>query len=188
MAIVNFQDLADLTTQTGQQPLNADFLDAACRVFLDAIDETCLFTWCRRLNYRDVTETPIGNLCNLISLRIRDTWDINIAGTELELRCQDLWGDTLQLDMDKTIAETLDVWRPRWREFHGCFDHCPSSVPKATPFIFRVTVKFQGSFCLDAKRHRPCSAEMKLFRLQTILVLCRMRLVVHRTVLYFFVL
>ena len=80
-------------------------------------DESSLFTWCRHFTYRESTETPIGNLCNLISQRIRDTWDIRIPGTDLELRGYDLWGDTVQLDKDETIAKTLDAWRPRWREF-----------------------------------------------------------------------
>ena len=117
LIIVNFQDLADLTSRAQQLPANADFLDAACRVYLDAIDENSLFTWCRHFNHRESLETPIGNLCNLISLRIRDTWDIRIPGHALELRAYDMWGDTVQLDKDETIAKTLDAWRPRWREF-----------------------------------------------------------------------
>ena len=85
MICVNFQDLADLTSRHGYQPANADFLDAACRVHLDPFDESALFTWCRHFSYREVVETPIGNLCNLISLRIRDTWDVRFPGTDLEL-------------------------------------------------------------------------------------------------------
>ena len=88
LIIVNFH--ADVTSQPLQLPPNADFLDAACRVFLDALDENSLFTWCHHFNYREALETPIGNLCNFISLRIRDTWDIRIPGTDLELRGYDL--------------------------------------------------------------------------------------------------
>ena len=117
LIIVNFQDLADLSSRTQQLPDNADRLDAECRIHLDAIDEVSLFTWCRHFDHREVIQTPIGNLCNLISTRIRDTWDIRIPGTTLELRASDYWGETVQLAADKTIAETLDTWVPRWREF-----------------------------------------------------------------------
>ena len=69
LIIVNFQDLADLTSRTQQLPAtaNADFLDAACRVHLDALDENSLFTWCRHFDHREALETPMGNLCNLPS-------------------------------------------------------------------------------------------------------------------------
>ena len=72
LIIVNFRELADLTSQPLhlRLPPNADFLDAACRVFLDALDENSLFTWCRHFNYHATTETTIGHVCDLISGRI----------------------------------------------------------------------------------------------------------------------
>ena len=175
MSHLCFQDLADLTSQPIQQPPNADFLDAACRVFLDAFDESSLFTWCRHFNYWEATETPIGNLCNFISLRIRDTWDIHIPGTDLELCGYDLWGDTVQLDKDETIAKTLDAWRPRWREFKSqAIRPLPSpGAPGAhSPCIFRVTALFLVSFCPNVistsceKKRRlcPCRVGLQLCR------------------------
>ena len=116
LIIINFQDLADLSSRLHPLPNNADRLDAECRVHLDAIDEVSLFTWCRHFDHREVIQIPIGNLCHLISTRIRETWDIRIPGTALELRGSDYWGDTVQLAADRTIAETLDTWAPRWRE------------------------------------------------------------------------
>ena len=116
LIIINFQDLADLSSRLHPLPNNADRLDAECRVHLDAIDEVSLFTWCRHFDHREVIQIPIGNLCHLISTRIRETWDIRIPGTALELRGSDYWGDTVQLAADRTIAETLDAWAPRWRE------------------------------------------------------------------------
>ena len=59
LIIVNFQDLAGLTSRAQQLPANADFLDAACRVYLDAIEENSLFTSCRHFNHRESLETPI---------------------------------------------------------------------------------------------------------------------------------
>ena len=138
LIIVNFQDLADLSSRTQQLPDNADLLDAACRVYLDAIDENSLFTWCRHFDHREAIQTPIGNLCNLISLRIRDTWDIRIPGTALELCAYDLWGDTVQLDADKTIAETLDTWRPRWCEFQTSEDALPGAQGAPSPGTYPV--------------------------------------------------
>ena len=110
LIIVNFRELADMTSQPLQLPPNADFLDAACRVFLDALGENSLFTWCRHFNfnYRATIETTIGNVCDLISGRIRETWDIHIPGTDLELRGYDLWGETVQFAKDNTIATALD--------------------------------------------------------------------------------
>ena len=99
-----------MTSQPLQLPPNADFLDAACGVFLDALGENSLFTWCRHFNfnYRATIETTIGNVCDLISGRIRETWDIHIPGTDLELRGYDLWGETVQFAKDNTIATALD--------------------------------------------------------------------------------
>ena len=73
LAIVDFRSLADLTTQPVPQPINADLLDEANLAFMDDIDQASLFTWCRHLNYRDAINTPVGNLCNLISLRFYGT-------------------------------------------------------------------------------------------------------------------
>ena len=70
LIIVNFRELADRTSQQLHLTPNADFLDAAYRVFLDALDENSLFTWCRHFNYRATTETTIGHVCDLISGRI----------------------------------------------------------------------------------------------------------------------
>ena len=150
LIIVNFQDLADVSSRAHQLPDNADLLDAACRVYLDAIDENSLFTWCRHFDHREAIQTPIGNVCNLISLRIRDTWDIRIPGTALELR--DLWGDTVQLDADKTIAEALDTWRPRWREFQTTTtseDALPGAQGAPSPGTYPVIALSLECFCLD---------------------------------------
>ena len=107
---------------------------------LGYINTACLVTWCRHMRYEDARRIPVGNLCNLISIRLQDTWDLNIPGNELELRFDDMWGDTFQVDMDRTVSETLDVWRPRWQEFQITelytvpLPRCPKH-----PFIFRLT-------------------------------------------------
>ena len=140
LAIVDFRALSDLPTLPVPQPTNVDLLDDSNFTFLGHIDNACLFTWCRHLTYRDVTLTSVGNLCNLISLRLRDTWDVSISGNDMELRYTDLWGDTFQLDMSRTIAETLNVWRPHWQEFQitelytAPLPQCPRH-----PFIFKLS-------------------------------------------------
>ena len=60
------------------------------------------------MTLEDTLRIPVGNLCNLISIRLRDTWDFNIPGNEMELRFTDLWGDAFQLDMDRTTF--LRLW------------------------------------------------------------------------------
>lgn len=47
-----------------------------------------------------------------------ERWDSELPSDQLELRYEDLWGDAFQVDMSRTIIQTLDMWRPRWREQH----------------------------------------------------------------------
>ena len=148
LLIVNFQDLADLSSRTQQVPDNADLLDAACRVYLDAIDENSLFTRCRHFDHQEAIQTPIGNLCNLISIRIRDTWDIRIPGTSLELRAYDLWGDTVQLDAEKNHRRDLghmETPLARIPNYHD-FRKCPLQVPKA-PIHMALILSSHYSWC-----------------------------------------
>ena len=74
---------------------------------LGYINTACLVTWCRHMRYEDARRIPVGNLGNLISIRLQDTWDLNIPGNELELRFDDMWGDTFQVDMDRTVSENF---------------------------------------------------------------------------------
>ena len=122
-----------MTSQPLQLPPNADLLDAACRAFLDALDENSLFTWRRHFNYREAIETAIGNICNFISLRIRDTWDIHIPGTDVELRGYDLWGETVPFAKDETIAK-----RPRWRDFQTTVTSTDPRCPRR-PFTLHLS-------------------------------------------------
>ena len=128
------------------RPRGSILTDAECRIHLDAIDEVSLFTWCRHFDHREVIQIPIGNLCHLISTRIRDTWDIRIPGTTLELRASDYWGETVQLAADKTIAETLDTWVPRWR-LHGKL--FPGTHDAPLFGTYPVIATFLASFYLD---------------------------------------
>lgn len=141
MIIVNFQDLADLTLRRDYYPGNADFMDTACRLHnMDTTSQIALFTWCRHLTYQEASWMHLTKLCNLISTRIRETWDVRLPGNALELRCEDLWGDTFQLDMEKTIVSTLDVWRPRWRKFQICW-HSTTLLPQCPrrPFTLNLS-------------------------------------------------
>ena len=55
LAIINFQDLADIATRIEFTPNNVDYLDAECRTHLGAIiEEISLFTWCRHFDYREI--------------------------------------------------------------------------------------------------------------------------------------
>ena len=80
LAIINFQDLADLSARLEFNPNNVDYLDAECRTHLGAIEEISLFTWCRHFDHREISQITIRNLCHLISTRIRETWDIRLPG------------------------------------------------------------------------------------------------------------
>ena len=73
LAIINFQDLADIATRPEFTPNNVDYLDAECRTHLGAIEEISLFTWCRHFDYREISQITVRQLCHLISTRIRDT-------------------------------------------------------------------------------------------------------------------
>ena len=140
LIFINFQDLADLSARLHPSPNNADYLDAECRTHLGTIEEISLFTWCRHFDHREAIQTPIRNLCHLISNRIRETWDIRIPGHTLELRGSDYWGDTVQLAAERSIAESLDDWFPRWRAFQQTLTS-PELLPQCTrrPFVWRLT-------------------------------------------------
>ena len=62
LAIINFQDLADLSARLEFTPDNVDFLDAECRTHLGAIEEISLFTWCRHFDHREISYVSIRNL------------------------------------------------------------------------------------------------------------------------------
>ena len=140
LAIINFQDLADLSARLDYAPNNADYLDAECRTHLGAIEEISLFTWCRHFDHHEITQITIRNLCHVISTRIRETWDIRIPGHTLELRGSYYLGDTVQIADELSIGESLEAWFPRWRSFQQTFLH-PELLPQCPrrPFVWRLT-------------------------------------------------
>ena len=140
LAIINFQDLADLSARLEFTPDNVDFPDAECRTHLGAIEEISLFTWCRHFDHREISYVSIRNLCHLISTRIRETWDIRLPGHTLELRGSDYLGETVQIDEELSIGEALEAWFPRWRTFQQTSFH-PELLPRCPrrPFVWRVS-------------------------------------------------
>ena len=135
LAIINFQDLADLSTRFEFTPDNVDFLDAECRTHLGAIEEISLFTWCRHFDHREISYVSIRNLCHLISTRVRETWDIRIPGHTLELRGADYQGETVQIDEELSIGEALEAWFPRWRTWQQASFH-PELLPRCPRRLF----------------------------------------------------
>ena len=107
LTIIDFRDPAELAYIPEPLRQNADLLADSKFDCLGCIETACLFTRCRHLTFEDVTRTPVGNLCNLISIRLRGTWDLNISSNDLELRFTDLWGDVFQLDMTRAF---LRLW------------------------------------------------------------------------------
>ena len=153
LIIINFQDLADLSSRTHQLPDNADLLDAECRIHLDAIDEVSLFTWCRHFDHREVIQIPIGNLCHLISTRIRDTWDVRIPGATLENYVARIIGEKrFNLLLTKPLPRPSTL---------GCLAGATSNIPqphgKRSPNLpdaplfgaYPVVATFLESSCLD---------------------------------------
>ena len=141
LAIINFQDLADLSARLSSPPDNIDYLDAECRTYLGAIDEISLFTWCRHFEPNELSYVSIRNLCHLTSTRIRDTWDIRIPGHTLELRGSDYEGETaVQIAEELSIGEALDAWFPRWQTFQQTSFH-PEQLPRnpRRPFVWRTS-------------------------------------------------
>ena len=140
LAIINFQDLADLSARLEFTPDNVDFLDAECRTHLGAIEEISLFTWCRHFDHREISYVSIRNLCHLISTRIRETWDIRLPGHTLELRGSDYLGETVQIDEELSIGEALEAWFPRWRTLQQTSFH-PELLPRCPrrPLVWRVS-------------------------------------------------
>ena len=137
LAIINFQDLADLPARLSFTPDNIDYLDAECRTHLGAIEEISLFTWCRHFEPNELSYVSIRNLCHLTSTRIRDTWDIRIPGHTLELRGSDYEGETVQIAEELSIGEALDAWFPRWQTFQQTSFH-PEQLPRnpRRPFVW----------------------------------------------------
>ena len=140
LAIINFQALADLSTRSNFTPDNVDFLDAECRIHLDAIEEISLFTWCRHFDHQEISHVSIRNLCHLISTRVRETWDVRIPGHTLELRFSDYQGETSQLDDELSIGEALEAWFPRWCTFQQT-SFQPEPLPRwpRRPFVWRTS-------------------------------------------------
>ena len=140
LAIINFQDLADLSARLSSTPDNIDYLDAECRTYLGAIDEISLFTWCRHFEPNELSYVSIRNLCHLISTRIRDTWNIQIPGHTLELRGSDEADETVQIADELSIGEALDAWFPRWQTLQQT-SFRPGQLPRnpRRPFVWRTS-------------------------------------------------
>ena len=152
LAIINFQNLADLSARRKFTPDNVDFLDAECRLHLDAIEEISLFTWCRHFDHREIASVSIRNLCHLISTRIRETWDIRIPGHTLELRGTDYHGETVQIDEELSIGEALEAWFPRWCTFQQTSFQPELSLDGHDDLLFgarHAIAKFLVLFCRD---------------------------------------
>lgn len=140
LTIINFQSFADLSSRREFTPDNVDFLDAECRLHLDAIEEISLFTWCRHFDHTEISSVTVRNLCHLVSTRIRETWDIRIPGHTLELRGNDSFGETVQIDEELSIGEALEAWFPRWRTWQQSSFH-PELLPiwPRRPFVWRLS-------------------------------------------------
>lgn len=140
LTIVNFQSLADLSSRHELTPDNVDFLDAECRLHLDAIEEISLFTWCRHFDHMEVSSVTVRNLCHLVSTRICETWNIRIPGHTLELRASDSLGETVQVDEELSIGEALEAWFPRWRTLQqSSFHPEPLLIWPRRPFVWRLS-------------------------------------------------
>ena len=153
LILVNFQDLADLSSRTQQLPDNADLLDAECRVHLDAIDETSLFTWCRQFDHRVAIQTPIGNLCHLIISTRFET-----LGTSASLALLWNYGPLIIGEILFNLLLTRPLPRP-W--IHGYLAGANFSIPRLhgkpspgahggpLPGTYPVIATSLESFCLD---------------------------------------
>ena len=147
LTLINFQSLADLSARREFTPDNVDFLDAECRLHLDALEEIWLFTWCRHFDHTEISSVSIRNLCHLVSTRIRETWDIRIPGHTLELRGTDSLGETVQIDEELSIGEALAAWFPRWRTWQQTSFHPELlSIWPRRPFVWRLSPQ-------SARRH-----------------------------------
>ena len=113
LAIINFQDLADLSTRLSSSPDNIDYLDAECRTYLGTFDEISLFTWYRHFEPNELSHVSVRNLCHQISTRIRDTWNIQIPEHTLELRGADEDDETVQIadEVSRASGNPIDSVR-----------------------------------------------------------------------------
>ena len=140
LVIINFQDLADLSTRLSSPPDNIDYLDAECRSYLGTVDEISLFTWCRHFEPNELSQVSIRHLCYQISTRIQDTWNIQIPGHTLELRGTAEDDDTVQISDELSIGEALEAWFPRWQTLQQTsFRPRPLPHNPRRPFVWRTS-------------------------------------------------
>ena len=101
LVLIDFQDLEQLAHRGDARSRNFDLLDTHNYQHCSPIEITCLFSWSRQYPPDEARLCVLSGLCGLVSFPL----------DQLELRYQDLWGDTFQVDMSLTIIQILDIWR-----------------------------------------------------------------------------
>ena len=83
MAIINFQDLADLSTRLSSSPDNIDSWTLNAGLTWELLMRSPLFTWCRHFEPNELSHVSIRNLCQQISTRIPRHLEHSNPGTHL---------------------------------------------------------------------------------------------------------
>ena len=140
LVIIGFRDLAELAHRGDAQTRNFDLMEEHNFEHCSPFETASLFTLARHFTSNDAHQCHLLNLCNLVAFLLLERWSIELPGDQIELRYEDLWGEVFQLDLACTVTQTLDIWRPRWRE-HQSSSAYSARLPRCPrhPFVLRMS-------------------------------------------------
>ena len=131
-AIVDYMCLRDFAVDF--EELTPSNFENATPQELEAI-----FTFTQQYSAEVAHQMPVGNIRFGVCHNLWRQFNLRVATSDVELRYQDLDGDTFQVSNDTTIVELLDTYRPEWRIRQSDFLSSAAFVGATQPFLLRLS-------------------------------------------------
>ena len=111
---VNLEQVRPVLSELGHDHM--DMTSCSELPGLGRMEEIALFTYHVLIHPTHVRSLMVETLLYYISQHIYYTWDCFIEHTSLDLRWQDITGDTFVLRNEHLLFDLLHEHRPRWTE------------------------------------------------------------------------
>ena len=131
-AIVDYMGLRDFAVDF--EELTPSNVENATLQELEAI-----LTFTQQYSAEVAHQMPVGNIRFGVCHNLWRQFNLRVATSDVELRYQDLDGDTFQVSNDTTIVELLDTYRPEWRIRQSDFLSSATFVGATQPFLLRLS-------------------------------------------------
>ena len=114
LIIVNLDQVCPVLTELGHDQMAM----STCSELpgLNRMEEMALFTYHVLIDPIRIRSLTVETMLYYISQHIHYTWDCFVEHTNLDLRWQDITGDTFALPNECLLYDLLNEHRPRWTE------------------------------------------------------------------------